>query len=65
MNGDGEDEDIEAGMAASYDAEEVANDCAGWGSYDAHGARKGRERLLAFGVEQAFGLEALLQLLEG
>ena len=65
LNGDGEDQDAKAGMAAGYDAEEVANDGAGWRGDDTDGAREGGERLLAIGVEQAYGFKALLQLLEG
>jgi hypothetical protein len=52
-------------VAAGDDVEEVANDGAGGRGDDAHGAGKCGQRLLAFGVEQAFGLEALFELLEG
>ena len=52
-------------MAAADDVEKVANDGAGGRSDDADGARKRGQRLLALGVEEAFGLEAFLQLLEG
>ena len=52
-------------MAAADDVEEVANDGAGGRGDDADGAGKRGQRALAVGVEEAFGLEALLQLLEG
>ena len=65
MNGDGKDKDIESGMAAGDDAEEVANDRAGRRRDDADSAGERRQRLLALCVKEAFGLEALLELLEG
>ena len=52
-------------MAAADDVEEVADDGAGGRGDDADGAGKGGQRALAFGVEEAFGLEPLLELLEG
>ena len=52
-------------MAAGDDVEEVANDGAGGRGDDADGAGKGGQGALAVGVEEAFGFEALLELLEG
>ena len=52
-------------MAAGDDGEEVADDCAGGRGDDADGAGKGGQGALASGVEEAFGFEALLELLEG
>ena len=52
-------------MAAGDDVEEVANDGAGGRCDDADGAGKCGQRTLAGGVEEAFGLEALLELFEG
>jgi len=65
LNGDGNDEDVEAGMAAGDDVEEVADDGAGGRSDDSDGAGKRGQRLFAAGIEQAFSLEAFLELLEG
>ncbi len=52
-------------MAAGNDREEVADDGAGGRGDNADGAGKGGQRALAGGVEEAFGLEALPELLEG
>ena len=52
-------------MAAGDDVEEVADDGAGGRGDDADGAGKGGQRALAGGVEEAFGVEALLELFEG
>ena len=65
LDGDGDDEDAEAGVAAGDDGEEVADDSAGGRGDDADGAGKGRQGTLAGGVEEAFGFETLLELLEG
>ena len=65
LHAGGADEDVEAGVAAAGDLEEVANDGAGGRGDDADGARKCGQRALAQGVEEAFGLEALLELLKG
>ena len=59
------DEDVEAGVAAAGDVEEVADDGAGGRGDDADGARECGQRALARGVEEAFGLEAFLELLKG
>jgi len=65
LDRDGDQEHAEAGVAASDNVEEVANDgpCRG-GDY-ADGAWKCGEWALAGGVEEALGFEALLELLEG
>ena len=65
LHGDGIEQDVEAGVAAGDDVEEVADDGAGGRGDDADGAGKGGQRALAVGVEEAFGFEALLELLEG
>ena len=65
MNGDGVKEDVEAGVAAGDDREEVADDCAGGRGDDAGGVGKGWQGALAAGVEEAFGFEALAELFEG
>ncbi len=52
-------------MAAGDDVQKVADDGAGGRGDDADGAGKGGQRALAVGVEEAFGLEARLELLEG
>ncbi len=52
-------------MAAGDDVEEVANDGPGARGDDADGFWEGGERALAFGVEEAFGFEAFLELFEG
>ena len=65
LNGDGVEQHVEAGVAAGDDVEEVADDGAGGRGDDADGAGKGGQRALAVGVEEALGLEALLELLEG
>jgi hypothetical protein len=64
LDGDGDEQNAEAGVAAGDDVEEVANDRSGWRGDDADGAGKCREWALAGCVEEAFGLEALLQLFE-
>ena len=65
MNGDGEEQDIEAGVAAGDDVQKVADDGAGGRGDDAGGVRKGGQGAFARGVEEAFGFEALLELFEG
>ena len=65
LDGDGVEEDVEAGVAAGDDGEEVADDGAGGRGDDADGVREGGQGPLASGVEEAFGFEALLELLEG
>src|ERR1039457_7672525 len=52
-------------MATGDDVEKVADDGARGRGDDADGTGKCRQRALAFGVEEAFGFEALLELLEG
>ena len=59
------DEDVESGVAAAGDVEEVADDGPGGRGDDADGARECRQRALARGVEKAFGFESFLELLEG
>ena len=65
LHGDGKDEDVEAGVAAGDDVEEVADDGSGGRGDDADGAGKGGQGALARGVEEAFGLEAFFELFEG
>ena len=65
LDAGGAKEDIEAGVAAADDVEEVADDGAGGRGDDADGAREGGQGALAGGVEEAFGFEALFELLEG
>jgi hypothetical protein len=65
LDRDWDKENAQAGVTAGDDVEEVANDGAGGGSDDADGARKCRERALTGGVEEAFGLKAFFELLEG
>jgi len=65
LHGDGEEEDVEAGMAAGDDVEEVANDRAGGRGDDGDGAWERGEGALAIGVEEAFVFESLLELFEG
>ena len=65
LHGDGVEEDVEAGVAAGDDGEEVANDSASGRGDDACGVRECGQRAFAFGVEEAFGFEALLELFEG
>ena len=65
LHGDREEQHVEAGVAAADDVEEVANHRAGGRGDDADGARKCGQRPLAGGVEEAFGLEPLLELFEG
>ena len=65
LNGDGVEQNVEAGVAAGDDVKEVADDSAGGRGDDADGAGKSGQGALAFGVEEAFGFEAFLELLEG
>jgi len=65
LHGNWKEQYVEAGVAASDDVEEVADDCAGGRGDDASGVREGRQRTFAFGVEEAFSLEAFFELLEG
>src|SRR5579863_4675822 len=65
LHGDGEKQDVESGVAARDDVEEVADHRAGGRGYDADGAREGGQRTLAAGVEEAFGFEFLFELFEG
>ena len=59
------DEQVEAGVAAADDVDDVADDGAGGRGDDADALREGGEWALAGGVEEAFGEEAGLELLEG
>ena len=61
----GQSEDTQAGVAAGNDVEKVTNHRAGGRSDNAHGVRKAGQRAFAFGVEEAFGLEAGLELFKG
>ncbi len=65
LHAHGRDEHAQVGEAAPDDVEHVAQGRARGRGHDADGARKGRQRALAGGVEQALGLELLLELLEG
>ncbi len=65
LHGDGAEQNVQAGVAAADDVEKVADDGAGGRGDDADRARERGERLLAVGVEETFGFEALFQLLEG
>ena len=65
LDRDGDEEHAQTRVAASDDVEEVANDRACRGSDNADGARKCGEGAFAVGVEEAFGLESFLELLEG
>src|SRR6185437_10004522 len=59
------DEQVEAGVAAASDVDDIADDRSGGRGNDAHAAREGRKGALAVGVEESFGEEAGLELLEG
>ncbi len=59
------DEDVEAGVAATDDVEDVADDGAAGGGDDSEAGGIGRERALAGRVEEALGAEAVGELLEG
>ena len=65
LHGDGVKQNVEAGVAAADDVEEIANDGASGRGDNADGAGKGRQGALAFGVEEAFGFKARLELFEG
>ena len=65
LDADGVDDDVEVGEPASDDVEEVADGGAGGGGDEADAAGEGRERFFAGGVEEAFGSELVLELLEG
>ena len=65
LDRNGDKEHAEAGVAAGDDVEEVANHGTCGRGDDADGAGECGERALAGGVEEALGLEALLELLEG
>jgi len=59
------EQDVEAGMAAVDDVEEVANDSAGRRGDDPDAVRECREGFLVGGIEEAASSEALLELFEG
>ena len=61
----GVDEQVERGVAAADDGDDVADDGAGGRGNDADAAGEGRQGALAGGVEEAFGEQAGLELLEG
>lgn len=56
------EQDVQSGVAATDNVEEVADDGACGRRNDAHGAGKHGQRPLAIGVEEAFGFESLFQL---
>ena len=60
LHGGGVDEQVEAGVAAADDVDDVADDGAGGRGDDADAAREGGQRALAGGVEEAFGEQARL-----
>jgi hypothetical protein len=55
LHGGGVDEEVEAGVAAADDGDDVADDGAGGRGDDADAVREGGQRALAGGVEEAFG----------
>ena len=59
------DEEVETGVAAADDVHDVADDGPGGRGDDADAVGKGGQRTLARGVEEAFGEEAGLELIEG
>ena len=61
----GVDEEVEAGVAAADDGDDVADDGPGGGGDDADAVRERREGAFAVGVEEAFICKAALELLEG
>ncbi len=65
LNDGGIEEDMEAGVAAADDIEEVADDSAGGRGDDADAVRKGRQRLLASRIEEAARFQPLLELFKG
>ena len=65
LHGSGVDEEVEAGVTAADDGDDVADDGAGGRGDDADAARERRQGALAGGVEESLGGEALLELLEG
>ena len=65
LHGCGVDEEVEAGVAATGYGDDVADNRAGGRGDDADALREGWEWALAVGVEEAFGEEAGLELLEG
>src|SRR2546428_6138391 len=56
---------MDVGKAAREDADHVADGRALWRSDDSDAAGEQRQRFFARGFEEAFGFEALFQLLEG
>ncbi len=64
LDGDRREQDIEAGVAAIDDVQKVADHRARGRSDNAHRSREHGQRLFALGVEEAFNLEPLLQLLK-
>ena len=60
LHAGGADQDVEAGVAAADDVEEVADDGAGGRGDDADGARECGQRALARGVEEASALRRSL-----
>ncbi len=65
LHGGGIDEEVEAGVAAADDGDDVADDGAGGRGDDADAVGEGWEGALAVGVEEAFGEEAGFELFEG
>jgi membrane protein CcdC involved in cytochrome C biogenesis len=65
LHGRGIDEEMQVGVAAADYFDDIVEDGAGGGGDDTDGLREGRERAFAGGVEEAFGEEAGLELLEG
>ena len=59
------EQDVQAGVAAADDVDEVANDGAGGRGDDADAVRECGERLFAGGIEEAARFKALPELLEG
>jgi hypothetical protein len=61
----GVDQQVERGVTAADDGDDVADDGAGGRSNDADGTGEGRQRSLAGGVEEAFREQAGLELFKG
>jgi len=59
------EKDLEAGVTAADNVEEIADDGAGGRGDDADAMRKGGERLFTGGIEEAACFQALLELFKG
>jgi len=61
LHADGSDEDVEPWGASSEDIEHVLKGGSGRGSDDGHHCGHGGDRLLAVGIEEAFGSESAFE----